>query len=129
MSPNNQAAGDKLGSMSKLAPELVALYDEYASYLAFGKRGAFKAANPLVRVIDDRVVIDAVASGDVNVLKSELESLGMQQAVAFGRIVSGQLPITAIPCMAALPALNFARAAAGLTQGGREPRSPGTPSR
>jgi hypothetical protein len=47
MSPNNQAAGDRPGSMSKLAPELVALYDEYSSYLASGKRGAFKAANPL----------------------------------------------------------------------------------
>lgn len=111
MSPNNQAAGDKPESVSKLAPELVALYDEYSSYLASGKRGAFKAANPLVRVIDDRVVVDAVASGDVEALKSDLVSLGMQKAVSFGRMVSGQLPISAIPAMAALPSLKFARAA------------------
>jgi hypothetical protein len=47
----------------------------------------------LVRLVDNRVVVDAVASGDVNALKADLESLGMQHAVAFGRIVSGQLPV------------------------------------
>jgi hypothetical protein len=114
-----QTAGVKAGRMSKVAPELVALYDEYSSYLASHKAGAFRSADPLVRVIDDRVVVDAVASGDVNVLKADLVSLGTQQAVGFGRIVSGQLPISAIPAMAALPSLNFARAASALPQGGR----------
>jgi hypothetical protein len=79
--------------------------------------------------IDDRVVVDAVASGDVNALKADLVSLGMQQAVAFGRIVSGQLPISAIPAMAALPSLNFARAAAASMQRGQDPLSPVTPNR
>jgi len=110
--------------MSKVAAELAALYDEYSSYLASHKAGVFRSADPLVRVIDDRVVVDAVASGDVNVLKADLMSLGMQQAVAFGRIVSGQLPISAILAMAALPSLNFARAASALPQGGSKPRSP-----
>jgi hypothetical protein len=81
-----------------------------------------------VRVIDDRVLVDAVASDDVNALKADLVSLGMQQAVAFGRIVSGQLPISAIPAMAALPSLNFARASAAM-QRGQEPLSPETPNR
>jgi hypothetical protein len=63
-------------------------------------------------------VVDAVASGDVNLLKSDLISLGMQEAVAYGRIVSGQLPISVIPAIAALPSLNFARAAAALMQRG-----------
>src|SRR5262245_59820719 len=90
-----QTAEDK-GRTSKVTQELSALSEEYSAYLASGRSGMFKPKNPLVRVIDDRVVIDAVASGDVNVLKSDLESLGMQEAVAFGRIVSGQLPISAI---------------------------------
>ena len=76
----------------------------------------FRSKDPLVRVVDDRVVVDAVASGDVNALKSDLISLGMQEAVAFGRIVSGQLPISAIPAMAALPSLNFARPASAFLQ-------------
>ena len=109
----------KVREISKVAPELAALYNEYSSYLASHKAGVFRSNDPLVRVIDDRVLVDAVASGDVNALKSDLVSLGMQQAVAFGRIVSGQLPISAIPAMAALPSLNFARAASALLQGGR----------
>jgi len=117
-----QTTEAKVGGMSKVAPELAALYNEYSSYLASHKAGVFRSNDPLVRVIDDRVVVDAVASGDVNALKSDLMSLGMQQAVAFGRIVSGQLPISAIPAMAALPSLNFARAASALLQGGRQPR-------
>jgi hypothetical protein len=115
--------------MSKVSPELISLYDQYSSNLALHKAGAFRSADPIVRVIDDRVVVDAVASGDVNALKADLVSLGMQQAVAFGRIVSGQLPISAIPAMAALPSLNFARAASASMQRGQEPLSPVNPNR
>jgi len=107
---------------SKVAPELAALHDEYSSYLASHRAGVFRSVDPLVRVIDDRVLVDAVASDDVNVLKADLVSLGMQQAVAFGRIVSGQLPISAIPAMAALPSLNFARAASAMLQRDHETR-------
>jgi hypothetical protein len=112
-----QNLGDKGGRMPKLAPELIALYDEYSAYLASHRPGVFRPANPLVRVGGDRVVIDAVASEDATILMSDLMSLGIQGAVSFGRIVSGQLPISAIPAMAGLPSLQFARAAAASTRG------------
>jgi hypothetical protein len=128
--PTSAQTGEgKTRTLSKIALELAALYDEYSSTLASHKAGVFRSANPLVRVIEDRVVIDAVASGDANVLKSDLEALGMQQAVGFGRIVSGQLPILAIPSMATLPSLNSARAASAFLQGGPRSLSPGTPNR
>jgi hypothetical protein len=114
--------------MTKIGPELITLYDEYSSYIASGKRGVFKSSSPLVRLLDDRVVIDAVASGDPNVLKSDLEVLGMQQAVTFGRVVSGQLPILAIRSMAGLPSLNSARAATAVLQGAPRAVLPGTPN-
>jgi len=126
---NAQTAGDKPGKMSKVSPELISVYKQYSSYLKSHNAGVFQPTDRLVRVVDDRVVVDAVASDDVNALKADLESLGMQQAVAFGRIVSGQLPISAIPAMAALPSLNFARAAAASMQRGQEPLSPVTPNR
>ena len=126
---NAQAVGDKSGKMSKVSPELISLYDQYSSYMKSHNAGAFQPTDRLVRVVDDRVVVDAVASDDVNALKADLVSLGMQQAVAFGRIVSGQLPISAIPAMAALPSLNFARAAAASMQRGQDPLSPMTPNR
>jgi len=123
-----QTVGDKAERMSKVAPELIALHDEYSAYLASHSARAFQSADPLVRVIEDRVVVDAVASGNVNIPKSDLISLGMQQPVAYGRIVSGQLPISAIPAMAALASLNLARADAALMQRGHEPLSPVIPN-
>lgn len=115
--------------MSKIGPELISLYEQYSAYVASHNAGTFRSADRLVRVVDDRVVIDAVAADDVNALKADLVSLGMQQAVAFGRIVSGQLPISAIPAMAKLPGLNFARAAAASMQRSLDPLSPMTPNR
>jgi hypothetical protein len=119
-----QATAAKAGQMSKVAPELIALHEEYSSYLRLRNAGAFRSTGPLVRIVDDRVVIDAVAAGDVEVLKSDLESLGLRRGVAFGRLVSGELPIAAIPAMAELASLNFARPAAPLTQGSQGPRAP-----
>ena len=121
-SASAQTFGDKPGKMFKVSPELISLYDQYSSYMKPHNAGAFQPTDRLVRVVDGRVLIDAVASDDVDALKADLMSLGMQQAVAFGRIVSGQLPISAIPAMAALPSLNFARASASM-QRGQEPLS------
>jgi len=92
-----QTMEDKAGRVSKVAPELISLYDEYSSYLTSHSAKPFQPANPLVRVIDSRVVVDTVASGEGNALKADLVSLGMQKAVAFGRVVSGELPICGDP--------------------------------
>ena len=107
------SAGD--GALAKVGPELRALYETY--------RMAHERGHPLVlsdstmRVVEDRVIIDAVASLDVEALKVRLVALGMRGAVTAGRIVSGQLPIAQIAAMAALPELRFARAARSTTHG------------
>jgi hypothetical protein len=111
-----QAHDDKSTTFAKIGPELSSLYNQYSAALASNPGAPFRSTNPLVHIIEDRVIIDALASGDVNTLKADLVSLGMEQAVAFGRIVSGQLPIAAIPHLARLPSLNFARAAAAIMQ-------------
>src|SRR4029453_12252495 len=85
---------------------------------ARGGGAAFTPSNPLLPVSAGRVLIDAVASGDVQALNADLEALGMQGAVAFGRIFSGQLPIAAIEGMAALASLQFARSAYATTHVG-----------
>jgi hypothetical protein len=120
---------DAPGRMSKIAPELFMLYEDYSTYLASPSHGAFKSSSPLLQIIDDRVIIDAVASENTNVLKSDLEALGMQQAVVFGRVVSGQLPILAIREMATLPSLSFARAATAVLQGAPGSVTPRNPKR
>jgi hypothetical protein len=116
------AAVDKDEPMAKISPELLALYD---AYLAAQRRGIpFSTSDPLVRVVDDRVIVDAVASGNVGDLETDLRALGMRGSVSARRIVSGELPISAIGALANLQSLRFVRAAASLTHGGTEGKSP-----
>jgi hypothetical protein len=123
-SPPAQRLQEIDGEPAKVGPELVKLYSEYSAHLASPKRGRFQPANPLVRVIDDRVLIDAVASGDAEILKADLIAIGMRQAVAFGRMVSGELPIETIPAIENLQSLNYARAA---STGLHKPGNKGVP--
>src|ERR1044071_2485908 len=104
--------------MAKLAHSLVSLHEQYSTYLTQRSAVPFSSNDPLVKLVDNRVVVDAVASGDVNALKADLESLGMQHAIAFGRFVSGQLPVSAIPAAARLTSLRFARSVVAVTSAG-----------
>jgi hypothetical protein len=120
-----QAETSKGELMAKVSPDLAVLSDEYKLFVAQRGGEVFKPTNPLLRIIDERVVIDAVASDDVHALQADLEALGMQEAVAFGRIVSGQLPISAIEDTALLASLQFVRPAYATTHIG--PLSPERP--
>ena len=102
-------------TLAKVGSELRALYEAYR--LAQEQGRPLVTPDPTIRVVEDRVIVDAVASGDVEALKARLVALGMQGAVTAGRIVSGQLPIAQIAAMAALPELRFARAAMPTTHG------------
>jgi hypothetical protein len=113
----------KGGPLAKVDHALAVVYDEQEASLAQGGAAAFTPSNPLLRVSGGLVAIDAVASGDVHVLQADLEALGIQGAVAVGRLVSGHLPIAAIADMAALASLQFARPAYAATNVG--PLSPG----
>jgi hypothetical protein len=116
------AALDKDGAMEKTSPELLALYD---AYLAAQRRGIpFTVNDPLVRIVDDRVIVDAVAAGSVAALETDLRTLGMRETVSAGRIVSGQLPISSIAGLASLQSLRFVRAAGSATHGGTEGKRP-----
>ena len=112
------AQNGKVGPMAKLTPNLVNLHAQHTFHLAQRGAARFISGDPLITSSNDRVLVDAVASGDVNVLKADLVSLGMQRAVSFGRVVSGQLPIAAIPAAAGLASLRFAQSAAATTHVG-----------
>ncbi len=108
------AQGGRREGLEKVSPDLVALFDAYTSASRSGTMVI--PQNPLLQIVDDRVVVDAVASGSTSVLQADLEALGMREAVAAGRIVSGQLPIAAIAATAALMSLQFIRPAYSITQ-------------
>lgn len=85
-------------------------------FVQSGRQTATAAAdNPLLmtRMLDgeQHVILDATAQGDSQQLLSELEALGLQNGVAFGPLVSGYFPISALGDAAALSSLNFARPA------------------
>jgi hypothetical protein len=105
------AAGEV--SPTKVGPELRSLYEEYLAARESGR--PFVVADPSINIVEERVIIDAVATNSVEGLKADLVALGMRNAVAAGRIVSGQLPIREIPKMASLSTLRFARAARSMT--------------
>jgi hypothetical protein len=100
--------------MAKLTPNLAVLYEQHTSHLTQRSAVVFSSNDPLVRLVDERVTIDAIASGDVEALKSDLVFLGMEEGVAFGRIVSGQVPISRLPAVAALKSLRFAQPSAAM---------------
>lgn len=117
------AGASKDKEMTKISRDLVALYDAYVLYQQKGEDAAFTPSNPMVRVSEGHVMIDAVASGDADALRADLEALGLLQAAAFGRMVSGRLPIEAIDDLSALASLQFVRPAYAQTHSGS--RRPG----
>jgi hypothetical protein len=109
--------------VSKVGHDLLAIYNEYQAYQKQADAKApgapaFKSSNSLARIVDEHVVIDAVAAGDPKVLASELKKLGLKGTAVFGRMVSGGLPISAIPALKTLEALKFARPAYAMTKTG-----------
>ncbi len=113
-SPQKQGLlpGSTSQKLSKVSHDLLALYQ---AHVIQGIDGAPAPGNTALPVVGNRVIVDAVASGDTNTLLADLEALGAQKTTAYGRIVSGQLPIDAIDDLDALDSLNFVRPAYATT--------------
>ncbi len=107
----------KDGPMAKVGFDLALLFREHEAYEQGGRVGAFTPGNRLLQVRDERVVIDAVAAGEASALRADLEALGLEGAAQYGPVVSGRLPITALPQAAALGTLRTARYAAARALG------------
>jgi len=103
----------KDGPMARLGLDLSLLYQEHRDFNMKG--GAqllhqpFKSSLPLVRLKDEKVVIDAVADGDVDTLVQELSVLGMEDISVYGRVISGLFPVSSLEQAASITALRFAR--------------------
>jgi Subtilase family len=102
---------------SKTNPMLASLYKEHAAHAAVST-ARFVSRNPLVRMLEDRVLVDAVATTDAGALEGALVSLGLKNAAVFGRTVSGELPLAVIPALDAIPSLRFVRPAVAMRSAG-----------
>lgn len=103
---------DKKGK--KVVAELTSLAQEYEAHKSQknGRQEAFVPSNKLIQLRKGGyVVIDAVAEADALTLKKDLEAIGAKQTVAFGRVVSAQLPIERIGDLKKLTSMRFVRPA------------------
>ncbi|HTM09644.1 MAG TPA: putative Ig domain-containing protein [Verrucomicrobiae bacterium] len=103
---------------SKLTQGLIDLYEQHLARAGQPFPAPLRAPNSLVRLVGEHVVVNAVADGDPETLRAELEALGMQNSAVFGRVVSGQLPVSAIADAGNLRSLRFAREAAAIAHTG-----------
>ena len=99
------------GPLHRVGFALAQLHHAYRAHRGAGKTGAtFDAPLPFARVREGTVAIDAIARGDdASQLLADLRALGLQEGAAAGRLVSGRLPLSAIPDAAGLSSLHSAR--------------------
>ncbi len=92
--------------------------------LATGKPGPADVLNKDVQIAGNRVIINVTAKeSDISTTKIELAKLGFRETGTFGRMISGSIPINAIPNLASLKTVRYAapayrphRQAAALTE-------------
>jgi hypothetical protein len=113
----------------KLGRELVVLWVDHEAARESGSQPSLSAELPPGRgdhqqarrpfaLKGGRVLIDAVAQEKATDLLDELRVLGLLKGRAHGRMVSGYLPVEALPEASALPGLLFARASRPRTLAG-----------
>ncbi|MDJ0678002.1 MAG: pre-peptidase C-terminal domain-containing protein [Calothrix sp. MO_167.B42] len=97
---------------AKVGLELASVYNQYMAV------EALQEGYSMLPIYGDEVAIDFVATDDADALLTDLEELGLKQGSVYGRVVSGMLPIEAIPSAASSEYLKFARPAMAMTNVG-----------
>ena len=99
----------KSGPMAKMNPQLSDLAVKAAPNADPIDKTASVVESPLedasIQSIDGMVVVDIATHGDAAELLVQLEALGLQRGAAFGHVVSGLLPVDALPGVAATGAV------------------------
>ncbi|MBC7785428.1 MAG: S8 family serine peptidase [Burkholderiales bacterium] len=104
----------KSGALARLGQDLVEAYGVYedsgsADGPVANLSTLLKRANRLLNTRGDSITIDATARTNGSALESGLLSIGATQVTRAGRNVSAVVPVRALPELAALPSLAFAR--------------------
>ena len=112
----------KTGAMAKVGVALAETYAKHQAGAALRSlettESSLLSSADLARVVDGKVLIDAVAAGSAAELLQDLEALGLERGSSFGRVVSGWLPVGALDAAAGLGSLQLARPAASLANVG-----------
>lgn len=105
----------KDGPLARVGFDLTLLYHEWQTYRQEAADGAFDPSASSMPVRAGYVTVDATAVQEADALQDDLEDLGLEDAARSGRVVSGYLPIAAIPDAAQLVRLQSMRPARAVT--------------
>ena len=104
----------------KVDQVLIELHDQFIRHKETGGESEpFKGTNLQVRILDETVLVDAIASEGTVALENELRRLGATNLSSHGRVVSCYLPIASIDQLAAIESLQFVRASRPATRPAR----------
>ena len=109
---------NKAGPMAKAGTMLLRVYAEYSDHKKGVGGKPFKSGNPYLQVVRGKILVDAVAASDSEILLSDLGRLGLRKGSRYGSIVSGWLPIGVINKAAQLESLRFISASIPITNTG-----------
>lgn len=99
----------KDGPFAKVGKRLAVLYHRFTMAKTEDERQSVGKDGP-TNVFQGRVAVDAIASESSATLFEDLKALGLRHGARAGRLVSGQLPIEALPDAAQRSTLQFLRA-------------------
>lgn len=108
----------------KISHNLLRIFQQHRTEAGSGAQIAPSAGElpvrmrPLVLIRDGGVVIDVTAEDDPVRLRDALIPLGLKDAAVAGRVVSGVLPLSAIPALNTVPGLRFAEASYAVMNAG-----------
>jgi subtilisin family serine protease len=108
-----QKANSKAGWSKTIGADLALLHGQLDQYRhqAISNQRSFIPENPLLQTQQGKVLVDITRSSRSKATSLQLEQIGFVQTGAWGRVVSGFLPIRALPELAQIQGVKFARAA------------------
>ncbi len=101
----------------KVDPNLKKVYEKAAAATQRGGNTekpevkGLSASDDLLQIFNGKIVIEAIAKDDSKALLKSLQDLGLEKGAAFGGMVSGLLPIEAIPKLSGIISLKHVRPA------------------
>ena len=101
---------------SALSPDLQKLYDNSSGARKAQIAGAKPivpndALDKLMQIKGNAVVVDITVKDNMSAATAALQQLGFQTMGVYGRVISGIIPISALPQLSAISSIQFARAA------------------
>ena len=98
---------------SSLSSDLKKLYDTkgaHAKVVQSTKKPTLPedAMNAYLQIKGDKVVVDVTVKGDIQATRTELQKMGFQFKAAYGRVISGLIPISSLPQLESATTIRFA---------------------